>query len=604
VQPTTKSVNAQVSPVDSENPNGEFELVLSDSSLDRDGEQLMPGDWQQPLPERLHFDSDHAFSKGMSVPLTVGSGKPRIDKTGRLVVKGAFAGTKHGQLVRQLVKEGHVWQASVTYLTHKSGKRELLNGTFTGVPSNPRAVVLASKSLKGAKMNLDHITSVKELEAEFAAKVFRGGLTEDEADVYDKRWKELEQKDVLAQNRAAAGRLAGISDSAEYHARQQPYDSFAAPQLTEQYEHPGIARRKWIAPSPLCLTTDQLQQLHASGRHKTPYSVTANAPGFDAERLPSESKIWTGKDMASHSNLHLKWTTPDSAAEGTPGSLLPPELLSTAFPLRIEPVRLFEFFPGAAAGGQAVSFLQHISNGNSAAAVAELTQKPDLAPDIDVTTVSFTTIAAMLSVSRQFFDDYPTWSNFAPAELYRAIVDEENAQILTGNGDSPNMLGLLNAPNTLTRVANLGGSGATSVTEIDVLRSAVMDLRQGPEYCVADLIVLSVQDWDFVQKLKNSLGSYILDASTPNTIGGIDNIMGTRVVSTTKMPQGTALVMDTRIACLAWTRLGMEILSNQFDSYSWEYNAWSFRGEERISVGIQYPKAINIVTGLNPGHGS
>jgi HK97 family phage major capsid protein len=153
-------------------------------------------------------------------------------------------------------------------------------------------------------------------------------------------------------------------------------------------------------------------------------------------------------------------------------------------------------------------------------------------------------------------------------------------------------------------VANLGGTGANAVTEIDVLRSAVMDLRQGPAFAVADLIVLNVMDWDMIQKLKNTLGSYILSADTPNQIGNVDNIFGVRVVSTTKMPQGKAIVLDSRIACLAWTRMGMEILANPFDTYSWQSNAWSFRGEERIAIGVQYPKAISIVSGLNPSVGS
>jgi HK97 family phage major capsid protein len=155
----------------------------------------------------------------------------------------------------------------------------------------------------------------------------------------------------------------------------------------------------------------------------------------------------------------------------------------------------------------------------------------------------------------------------------------------------------------LTRAANLS-AGPPSVTEIDVLRSAVMDLRQGPEFCVADLIILSVQDWDYISKLKTTQNQYVLSSVTPNDIGYVDNLFGTRVISTSTMPQGKALVLDTRIAVLAWTRLGMEILSNQFDTYSWQQNAWSFRGEERIAIGVQYPKAMNIVTGLNPTGGS
>ena len=115
MEPVTKSVAATVRPVESEHPDGEFELVLADGSKDRDGQRLDPRDWLQPLPAKLHFDSDHAFRRGMSIPFTVGSGVPRLDGAGRIIVKGTYAGTDHGQLVRSLVNAGHIWTASVSF---------------------------------------------------------------------------------------------------------------------------------------------------------------------------------------------------------------------------------------------------------------------------------------------------------------------------------------------------------------------------------------------------------------------------------------------------------------------------------------------------------
>lgn len=148
----TKAIETEVRPVqkDDEHPNGEFELILSKDNADRDDENLWADEWALPLPSRIHMDTDHAFAKGQSVPMTAGSGVPEIDEDGNLVVKGTYAGTDHGQLTRQLVNEGHIWQASVAYQLREmpDGRvvRELLNGTFTGVPCNPEAVVLTSKS--------------------------------------------------------------------------------------------------------------------------------------------------------------------------------------------------------------------------------------------------------------------------------------------------------------------------------------------------------------------------------------------------------------------------------------------------------------------------
>ena len=144
----TKSVEAQVRSVESDNPNGEFEVILSTERLDRDGENLWIDEWKTPLPARIHIDSDH----GMSVEKTVGSAVPRIEGN-QMVGRGTFAGTPHAQMVRQLVNDEHITSLSVTYAERKGRKdgkpsRELLNAAFVAVPANPDAIVRLSKGVK------------------------------------------------------------------------------------------------------------------------------------------------------------------------------------------------------------------------------------------------------------------------------------------------------------------------------------------------------------------------------------------------------------------------------------------------------------------------
>jgi hypothetical protein len=140
--------NATVSTVESENPSGEFEVVLSTEALDRDKENLWADEWKMPLPARIHIDGDH----GRSLDKTVGSAVPRLEGN-TMFAKGTFAGTPYAQMVRQLVNEGHVNSLSVTYSESKNQKgegvqRELINAAFVPIPANPEAVVLASKNAK------------------------------------------------------------------------------------------------------------------------------------------------------------------------------------------------------------------------------------------------------------------------------------------------------------------------------------------------------------------------------------------------------------------------------------------------------------------------
>lgn len=148
---TVTKATATVSPVRDDSEHGAFDVILSTADLDRDGDMLHASEWKTPLPETITFDSDH----GMSVATTVGSGRPFINKSGQLQVRGTFASTPHAQEVRALVNEGHIRTVSVAFSTENSKKtgkpsRELLNGAFVAVPANPNAVVLSSKAAKPA----------------------------------------------------------------------------------------------------------------------------------------------------------------------------------------------------------------------------------------------------------------------------------------------------------------------------------------------------------------------------------------------------------------------------------------------------------------------
>lgn len=141
---------AEVKSLGDDSGPGEFEVVLSAPTLDRDGEVIATRAFD-PLPARITFDYDH----GMSVATTIGSGVPSYDEAGRLVVRGSYASIPRAQEVRTLVREGHITTTSVAFMDaqreQKDGvstitRAELLNGAFVAIPSNREAVVLSSKS--------------------------------------------------------------------------------------------------------------------------------------------------------------------------------------------------------------------------------------------------------------------------------------------------------------------------------------------------------------------------------------------------------------------------------------------------------------------------
>ncbi len=130
--------------------SGEFLAVISDPTLDRDGEILDAGAFE-PLPEKITIDIDH----GMSVRSTVGSGKPFYEGE-KLMIRGRFASTDLAKDTRTLVTEGHIDRMSVAFGSAKREqgedgvphlvKGELLNVAIVAIPANPSAAILAAKA--------------------------------------------------------------------------------------------------------------------------------------------------------------------------------------------------------------------------------------------------------------------------------------------------------------------------------------------------------------------------------------------------------------------------------------------------------------------------
>lgn len=136
---------------DSDAAGGAFEVILSAPTKDRDGE-VIDAKAFEPLPDHITFDTDHS----MTCDSVVGSGTPYYADDGTLRVSGTYASDERSQVIRQKVADGHIRTTSVTFMAaervEKDGVQhvvsaELLNGTFTPVPSNREAVVLTAKSI-------------------------------------------------------------------------------------------------------------------------------------------------------------------------------------------------------------------------------------------------------------------------------------------------------------------------------------------------------------------------------------------------------------------------------------------------------------------------
>ncbi len=147
---------------------GEFELVMSTDSVDRDGERIVSGAFN-PLPASIPVHAFHDFHD------PVGRVAPRYDEKGRLVGRGFFASTARAQEIRQLVADGVIGHSSVGFMAAERkaadgdgppevASAELLEVSFVSVPSNRDAAVLMVKELDAVTVKVGARNAAKDQE--------------------------------------------------------------------------------------------------------------------------------------------------------------------------------------------------------------------------------------------------------------------------------------------------------------------------------------------------------------------------------------------------------------------------------------------------------
>jgi HK97 family phage major capsid protein len=166
----------------------------------------------------------------------------------------------------------------------------------------------------------------------------------------------------------------------------------------------------------------------------------------------------------------------------------------------------------------------------------------------------------------------------------------------TARSGPPSRNPRLNSSGILTRAASTTGTD----TAIDDVLNSANDIRVGSSYANADLVILNPSDWLSIRRIKSSQGLYVLDQNDPGQLGGIDHLFQLRVASTTSIPQGTALILDSRIAVNIFRRWALEVQVNPYAGDEFKANQLVVRAETRFGVACIYPHAVCKLTGLFP----
>lgn len=325
-------------------------------------------------------------------------------------------------------------------------------------------------------------------------------------------------------------------------------------------------------------TVQEIEQKGARGGGYAPQPQT-----WGAEFIASDGLKSFADEHSRPGRFKLELKTTITTGATSAGPLAEPARDSAALlPRRRLTIR--DLLPVVQVSSNSIEWPSQTSRPGAAATVEEGAAKPQSTMAMELKTTPTQVIAHWVAASRQILDDAPQLRDLIDTELRYGLALVEETQLLTGDGTSPNLHGLI--PQATAFADPLVGQ-ITAPNQIDRIGSAILQsaLADFP----ASGIVLHPSDWQLMRMLKDGENRYILGA--PGT--DIDPVLfGLPVVATKAIAAGSFLVGNFAEAATLYDRWSprVEISTEHADFFT--RNLVAILAEQRIALAVRKAAAL------------
>jgi HK97 family phage major capsid protein len=224
---------------------------------------------------------------------------------------------------------------------------------------------------------------------------------------------------------------------------------------------------------------------------------------------------------------------------------------------------------------------------NAATTVAEGNTKPEAAFDTSEVDAPVRKIAVTAKVTDEMFADFPVIRDYVDNRIRFMVGQQEEAQILLGNGTPPNIQGIETTSGIQTQA--LGTDPIPDAVFKAITKIAAVGFFQ------ADGVVFNPLDWQNVKLLKTADGIYIWGHPAD---AGPNRLWGLPVVATVAQTQHTAFVGAFKLGAQVFRRQGITVETTNSNVDDFVKNLITIRAEERLALAVYRPLAFCTVTGL------
>lgn len=224
---------------------------------------------------------------------------------------------------------------------------------------------------------------------------------------------------------------------------------------------------------------------------------------------------------------------------------------------------------------------------DGALTVAEGSAKPQVGPTLAVVTEPIQTIAAWANITRQAAADSPMVMDYLDGRLRYAAKRRADAQIISGNGTSPNISGLTDRTGINTYAPAAVGTEEAAVS----IRKMITLMEQ--DEAVPEIIVLNPSDAEKFDLLNvSSAGLH----AVPNVAGpGARTSWGLTQVRSNAVAAGTAVVLDPMAVAVLDRQ---QVTAYMTDSHASNFisNILTLLLELRLGLAVFDPAGVGVIT--------
>lgn len=286
------------------------------------------------------------------------------------------------------------------------------------------------------------------------------------------------------------------------------------------------------------------------------------------------------KALLSGNQHNVRFETKNTVTSGD--TTVFPEQRPGVIPGDFAPLTIREMFRVIPVTTNMVNSLREASWVNSAAEVSQGAAKPESDITFEQYNVPITTVAHFMKVSNQLMQDAPAIMTYIDTRLRDGLNQRIDAQLLNGNGTSPNLSGLTDSGNFTAYTA------ASSDLLSDAINRAKYQLWAIGH--MPDVVVVNPADWGAMERTRESAGSGQYLYGMPGSMAGM-NPFGVRVVLSNHMAQGNFLIAAINTAAVLYARQGTTIEMGFVDK-DFTNNLVTIRAETRLGLGVERPSAV------------